>query len=283
MQTIKKINQLKKLVSQARAAGQVVALVPTMGAFHEGHLSLIKTARLNSDLLVVSLFVNPTQFGPGEDYQKYPRSLAADKKLAAAHGVDLLFTPTVAEMYAAKPLTKVVVEDLSQKLCGLYRPGHFSGVATVVAKLFHIVQPDKAYFGEKDWQQLLIIKQMVKDLNFPVQVIGLPTVRAEDGLAMSSRNKYLTAPQRQAATIIYKALKRGAHLIKQGARDTSVVIKELENYIATEPLVKLQYLTICHPRTLVDIKEIKAEKEVLIAVAAFVGAARLIDNIVVKL
>lgn len=281
MQTVTKISELRKLLSQARSQGQLIGLVPTMGAFHAGHISLMAAAKKECDLVVVSLFVNPTQFGPGEDYQKYPRFFATDKKIAAENKVDVLFAPTVKEMYKTKPLTKVEVAKLSNKLCGHYRPSHFAGVATVVAKLFNIVLPAKAYFGEKDWQQLQIIKKMTKELNFPVKIVGLPTVREKDGLAMSSRNMYLNSQERKAATVLYKALKMGADLIKNGEKNCAVLKKQMENYIASEPLVKLQYLTICQPQTLNDRKRIG--KQNLIAVAAYVGSARLIDNILVKL
>jgi len=281
MQTVSKISELRKLLQPARTSGQLIGLVPTMGAFHDGHISLMAAARKECDLVVVSLFVNPTQFGPGEDYQKYPRPFAADQKIAQDNGVDILFAPTVKEMYKTKPLTKVEVTELSSKLCGYYRPGHFAGVATVVAKLFNIVLPAKAYFGEKDWQQLQIIKQMTKELNFPVKIVGLPTVREKDGLAMSSRNKYLNSRERKAATVLYKALKMGAELIKSGEKNCAAIKKQLINYIASEPLVKLQYLTICQPQSLNELKRVG--KENLIAVAAYVGSARLIDNILVKL
>lgn len=281
MQTVVKISELRKLLGLARSRGQLIGLVPTMGAFHAGHISLMAAAKKECDLVVVSLFVNPTQFGPGEDYLNYPRPFETDKKIAAENGVDILFAPTVKEMYKAKPLTKVEVTGLSNKLCGRFRPGHFAGVATVVAKLFNIVLPAKAYFGEKDWQQLQIVKRMTKELNFPVKIVGLPTVREADGLAMSSRNKYLNSQERKAATILYKALKRGEDLIKSGEKNCSVIKKQMENYIASEPLVKLQYLTICQPQTLNELRQVG--KKSLIAVAAYVGSARLIDNILVQL
>lgn len=280
MQTVKKIATLRRLRKEIKQS-QAVGFVPTMGAFHAGHESLIKAARKECDVLVVSIFVNPLQFGPTEDYLNYPRSFTADQEMARRQGVNILFVPEAKEMYPAEPMTKILVAGLSDKLCGRFRPGHFIGVATVVAKLFHIIQPDIAYFGEKDWQQLVIIKKMVEELNFPVQIKSLPTVRDKDGLALSSRNKYLNKNERQAATVLYRALTQGKDLIKSGERNCQKIKEQLKAYIATEPLVKLQYLTICDPFSLEDLKRVAADN--LIAVAAFVGSARLIDNIRVRI
>ncbi len=221
MRIVETISQLRvSTIAQTRASGKVVGLVPTMGALHTGHLSLIEVASQRDDFVVVSIFVNPTQFGPEEDYERYPRQLTRDAELAEQSGADLIFAPSQAEMYPDDHSTWVEVEELTEGLCGGLRPGHFRGVTTVVTKLLNIVQPDRAYFGEKDYQQLIVIKRLVRDLNMPVEIVGLPTVREADGLAVSSRNQYLDAQQRAAAPRLYQALQHGAEAASQSASGT---------------------------------------------------------------
>jgi len=251
-----------------------------MGYLHEGHIALIKRARKLADCLVVSIFVNPTQFVRGEDYETYPRDTLRDMKILRQNKVDILFLPSEKEMYGDDYKTWVEVKELSDVLCGKYRPGHFRGVTTVVAKLFNIVMPDVAVFGEKDAQQAVIIKKMAEDLNFPVKIVTCKTVREKDGLACSSRNKYLTEEERKEAPVLYKALKLAKELIKKGEKDPQKIKKEMQELITKMPHANIQYIEIVDKRTLKPIKEIKGE--VLIALACFFGKARLIDNITVK-
>lgn len=259
--------------------GKTIGLVPTMGALHEGHLSLVRAARTRCDVVAVSIFVNPTQFGPNEDFGKYPRSLDRDRQLLESEHVDLLFTPTVEEMYPKGATTWVTVEGLSEKLCGRSRPGHFRGVTTVVSKLFHIVVPDFAFFGQKDAAQATIIRRMVRDLDFPVEINVCPIVREADGLAMSSRNAYLDPTQRKSATVLNRALMRIQTLVDKGERSAARLIGEGKSVIAEEPSVRLDYLEIVDPEILDPIADIS--RGALVAVAAFVGTTRLIDNLVV--
>ncbi len=269
-------SELRAAVGEARRAGQRVGFVPTMGALHEGHASLIRTARRETDFVVVSIFVNPTQFGPNEDYQRYPRTPQADAEICQREGVDLLFAPTVEEMYPPGFCTWVEVTGLQDVLCGRFRPGHFRGVATVVLKLFNLVQPDIAYFGQKDAQQARIIRQMVRDLNVPVEIRVCPIVREPDGLAMSSRNAYLSPEQRRQATVLYRALCAANELVKQGERDAGRVREHMLQVIATVPEAVLDYAEIVDPETLQPVQQIKAT--VLAALAVKIGPARLIDN-----
>ena len=249
-----------------------------MGALHEGHLSLIRAARTQSDVVAVSLFVNPLQFGPNEDLAKYPRTFERDCQLLEAEKVDLLFAPSNDDMYPPGATTFVTVEGLSEKLCGRSRPGHFRGVTTVVAKLFHIVEPDLAFFGQKDAAQVAIIRRMVRDLNFPVRIMVCPIVREKDGLAMSSRNAYLDPQQRKQALVLYRALMRVQTLADTGERSAAQLIEAGKQVMADEPGARLDYFEIVNPDTLEAVDDIS--RGALVAVAAFVGNTRLIDNVV---
>jgi len=281
MEQISVISQIQARVQKARQEGKVISLVPTMGYFHEGHLSLMRYARKHSDLVLVSLFVNPTQFGPGEDFEAYPRDLERDKKLAQEQDVDILFTPGKEEMYLLNHLTYVRVDKLDKFLCGRSRPTHFQGVCTVVLKLFNICQPDFAVFGQKDWQQLIIIKKMVEDLNVGVKVVGHPIVREPDGLAMSSRNVYLSKEERKQAANIYQGLLLAKKLVEQGEVETSRIKERVQNFYQEQiPLGKLDYLEIVHPFELTSLERI--EDKALMAVAIQVGKARLIDNLLLR-
>ena len=277
---IEKSSEIIKYVQDARRDGAIIAFVPTMGAFHEGHLSLMRRARKDADKVIISVFVNPLQFSAGEDFDRYPRQLDLDMKLAESEQADILFVPTVAEIYPKGFATYIDQQDLPEKLCGAFRPGHFRGVMTVVAKLFNVVRPDIAYFGQKDYQQALIIRLMVTDLNFNILIKILPTIREEDGLAMSSRNVYLGPKQRKDATLIYKALKKADELIANGENSAPKVIKEMAKMIKKIKGVKIDYVSIVNQDTLEAIREIKGKT--LIAVAVRVGKARLIDNIFIN-
>jgi pantoate--beta-alanine ligase len=264
--------------AQRKREGRRIGLVPTMGALHEGHLSLIRAARTQSDVVAVSLFVNPLQFGPNEDLAKYPRSFERDRQLLEAEKVDLLFAPSNDDMYPAGATTFVTVEGLSEKLCGRSRPGHFRGVTTVVAKLFHIVEPDLAFFGQKDAAQVAIIRRMVRDLNFPVRIMVCPIVREKDGLALSSRNAYLDPTQRKQALALNRALMRVQTMADTGERNAARLIEAGKQVIADETGVRLDYLEIVNPDTLDPVDDIA--RGALVAVAAYVGTTRLIDNVV---
>jgi len=277
---VETISELRvSTIAQARASGKAVGLVPTLGALHAGHLSLIEAASQRDDFVVVSIFVNPTQFGPEDDYQRYPRQLTRDAELAEQAGGDLIFAPSRAEMYPDDHSTWVEVEDLTEGLCGRFRPGHFRGVTTVVTKLLNIVQPDRAYFGEKDYQQLIVIKRLVRDLNMPVEIVGRPTVREADGLALSTRNQYLDTHQRAAAPGLYQTLRHGAEAARQGASGAEVgdVVRES---LASEPMVTVHSVQAVDPETLQPRGE--AGAPMVIAVAAYVGDTRLIDNIKIE-
>jgi pantoate--beta-alanine ligase len=255
-----------------------VGFVPTMGYLHEGHLSLVRRARSENSNVVVSIFVNPTQFGPHEDFQRYPRDLKRDLGLLDTEQVDAVFTPEVDTMYPTGASTMVEVEALSSILEAASRPEHFRGVATIVCKLFHLVHPDRAYFGEKDYQQLQVIQRMVHDLRMPVKVIGCPTVREPDGLAMSSRNVYLGPAERQAAVVLSQALSQAAHLFKDGVWDGSRLQAEVQNMLDKEPLIRTDYVAVVHPHTLQPVASLTAEGAV-ICLAVWIGHTRLIDNI----
>jgi len=276
MEVIESISEMKNLVKEWKRQGLSIGFVPTMGYLHEGHLALVRRAKELSDRVVVSIFVNPIQFAPGEDYQRYPRDLERDKALLEKEGVDALFSPRVEEMYPPGFQTYVEVKELSSGLCGRYRPGHFVGVATVVLKLFNIVQPDIAVFGEKDYQQLKIIQRMVQDLNLDVKIIPHPTVREEDGLAMSSRNTYLSPEERKSAIVLYKALNLAEELVNQGERRVATLRVKLKEFIESFPYTKVQYIEFVHPETLKEIERV--DEPTLLALAVFVGEARLIDN-----
>jgi len=277
MQVAKTVREVRAWTKLARADGKTIGFVPTMGYFHEGHLSLMRRAKAECDLCVVSLFVNPTQFGPSEDFLRYPRDFARDAAMAESVGVDLLFAPEVEEMYPEGYQTYVEVTEVTRRLEGAARPGHFRGVATVCTKLFNIVQADRAYFGKKDYQQLKVIQRMVKDLNIPTEIVPCETVREPDGLAMSSRNVYLKPDERQAATVLYRALCAGRDAILAGERDAKKVKVLVEQVIATEPLVKTEYVDVADAETLEPLTDLQGQ--VLISLAARVGVARLIDNI----
>ncbi len=264
----------------ARARGQRLGLVPTMGALHEGHLSLVRAARVQCDTVAVSIFVNPTQFGPNEDLSKYPRQFERDCRLLEEKAVDILFAPPVEEMYPEGGVTWVVVEGLSEKLDGRSRPGHFRGVTTVVSKLFHIIEPEVAFFGQKDAAQLAVIRRMVRDLNFPVEIVACPIVREPDGLAMSSRNAYLSREDRSRALVLQRSLQNTRQQFQAGERVTARLISAAREVIAREPGVVLDYFEIADPDTLDPVERIS--QETLVAVAAYVGSTRLIDNIVLN-
>ena len=264
----------------ARLAGQRLGLVPTMGALHEGHVSLVRTAKAQSGFVVVSIFVNPLQFGPSEDLAKYPRNFERDRGLLEKAGVDLIFAPSVAEMYASAGITYVNVEGLSDRLDGQSRPGHFRGVTTVVSKLFHIVEPDLAVFGQKDAAQVAIIQRMVRDLNIPVEIVVAPIVRESDGLAMSSRNAYLDSQQRKQALVLSRSLHRVEELFQRGKRSAAELIAAGQSVFAEEPAVRIDYLSVVDPESLEPIQEIS--RIALVAVAAYVGSTRLIDNTVLR-
>jgi pantoate--beta-alanine ligase len=280
MQVIEKPKQMQSLSEALRREGKKIAFVPTMGYFHEGHLTLMREAKRLGDVLVVSIFVNPLQFGPSEDYDRYPRDLERDLKMAEEVGVDIVFHPQVEDIYPPNFQTYVEVSELQKYLCGRFRPNHFRGVATVVLKLFNIVKPHVAVFGLKDYQQYLIIKRMVKDLNLDVEVVGIPTVREEDNLAASSRNVYLNAEERKAARALYKALMEAKRLFEEGERNASKLLEASRKVIEREPLVNLQYLELCDPETLEPLSG--NIERALLAIAAWVGKTRLIDNIILE-
>jgi pantoate--beta-alanine ligase len=279
MNTVRKIKEMKSVVRDVRSLGKNVGFVPTMGYLHEGHLSLVQASLQSADCTVVSIFVNPAQFGPKEDFKEYPRDFARDSRLLEKLGVDLLFCPDYTEMYPPDYKTYIEVESLQDKLCGPSRPGHFRGVCTVVLKLFNIVQPDVAFFGQKDAQQAIVLKRMVSDLNLAVRVEVMPTVREEDGLALSSRNVYLDPEQRQAAICLSRSLNEAAEMIQSGERRTDPLMDRMREIIDREDLAKLDYIAIVDTSSLEPLKEIK--KEALIALAVFFGSVRLIDNMMV--
>ncbi len=263
-----------------RRAGKCLGFVPTMGALHEGHLSLVRAARGGTDVVAVSIFVNPTQFGPQEDLAKYPRSFERDCQMLEREGVEFVFAPAVEQMYPAGKVTWVTVEEMSDKLDGGSRPGHFRGVTTVVAKLFHIVEPNRAFFGQKDAAQVAIIRRMVRDLSFPVEIMVCPIVREADGLAMSSRNAYLDPEQRKHALVLHRSLMSVQHLAESGEGDAAKLIARGRELFAQQPSVRIDYFEIVNPDTLDALGNTAAGA--LVAVAAYVGTTRLIDNVVLK-
>jgi len=279
MEVIETIEAVREKVKAARKKGKKIGLVPTMGAFHRGHISLIERAVKDCDFVVVSIFVNPTQFGHGEDFEKYPRDFDADIEACRKAGVDLVFAPSTEQMYAAENLTWINVEKLTEPLCGQFRPGHFRGVTTVCAKLFNIVQPDIAFFGRKDAQQAIVIKRMVADLNMPLKFVICPTIRDTDGLALSSRNQYLTEQQRKDATLIYKSLQECEKTLKAGVTSTKEVITQMRSILYQAPSINIEYVGIVDAETLQSLDHITGR--VLAAVAVRIGPARLIDNILV--
>jgi len=277
MRLVHTVSEMKKLSNEDLKSGKKIGFVPTMGYLHKGHLSLVEAARKENDIVVVSIFVNPTQFGPNEDYSRYPRDLERDLRLLEPFGVDYVFVPSVEEMYP--PFYSVYVEEteLSKYLCGASRPGHFRGVCTVVAKLFNIVKPTRAYFGQKDAQQFRVLRRMVENLNMDVEMIEMPIVREEDGLAMSSRNVYLNEDERKEATRLYKSLLRAKELIDSGERDVQKIKQEMFR-VLEHPLLRIDYVEIVDEKTLRPVDKI--ESKIIIALAVFVGKARLIDNII---
>lgn len=274
MQVTKTVEETRKQIKQWKKEGKTIGLVPTMGFLHEGHASLIRKCREQNDIVVVSDFVNPTQFGPNEDLEAYPRDFERDSKLCESLGADLIFAPSPEDMYH-DPHAFVSIDTLSETLCGKTRPIHFKGVCTVVTKLFHIVAPDRAYFGEKDAQQLAIIRKMVKDLNFDIEIVGCPIVREEDGLAKSSRNTYLNDKERQAALCLSRAVKTGKEVIYTGA-DAKEVLNPMKAIIEAEPLARIDYVMMVDALTMQPIE--KADRDVLVAMAVYIGKTRLIDN-----
>lgn len=277
MRTFQQVAPLRTYLRGMREEGKTIGFVPTMGALHEGHLTLVRRAKADCDAVVVSLFVNPTQFGPSEDFTAYPRDLNRDLQMTSNEEVDALFHPTVEEIYPAGFQTRIEVPELAATLEGAIRPGHFSGVATVVAKLLNIVQPDCAFLGQKDYQQFLIIERMVRDLHLTSCITMVPTVRESDGLAMSSRNVYLSAEERRAATVLSRALKRAEELVTAGTLEASEVYRELEAMIVSEPLSTIDYIALVHPETLQPVTSF-AEGVTLVALAVRIGKTRLIDN-----
>ena len=278
MKVVGTIKEVRELVKEWKKNGETVGFVPTMGYLHEGHGSLITKARENNDKVVVSIFVNPMQFGPTEDLDSYPRDLEKDSKFCESLGADLIFHPEPEEMYHEDFSSYVDMSVLTEELCGLSRPVHFRGVCTVVTKLFNIVQPDNAYFGQKDAQQLAIIKHMVQDLNMDINVVGCPIVREEDGLAKSSRNTYLSPEERKAALILSKTVKLAKELIDAGEKDADVVVAKMKENIETEPMAKIDYVKAVNGLTMQQQKEIKAP--MLIAMAVYIGKTRLIDYMI---
>lgn len=279
MEVTETIKSVRRLVKAARSKGNKIGLVPTMGALHIGHICLIEKAVKGSDFVVVSIFVNPTQFGPAEDFEKYPRPFESDLEICRKAGVDVVFAPSPQEMYKKENLTWVNVEKLTEPLCGRSRPRHLRGVTTVCAKLFNIVEPDVAYFGQKDAQQAIVIKRMVADLNMPLEIVVCPTVREPDGLAVSSRNKYLSEQQRKDATCIYKALKKCESLVEAGTTDSKTIIGEMKQILNQVSSIEIEYISIVDAESLQELERIAGKA--LAAVAVKIGSARLIDNIIV--
>jgi len=281
MKLVHTVAELREEVAAAKAQGLTIGLVPTMGALHEGHASLIKAANMENDFVVVSVFVNPTQFGPNEDLDAYPRTLEADCKLAESMGANVVFAPAPKEMYPSEDATWVeVTGEITKVLCGRTRPIHFRGVQTVVLKLFHIVTPDRAYFGQKDAQQLAVIRRMVKDLNVDTRIIGCPIIREADGLAKSSRNTYLNAEERQAALVLSRSLKAGKALVDAGETRACVIKSAITAEIEKEPLARIDYVDVVDFDTITPVE--KLEGSILVAIAVYIGKTRLIDNFIVE-
>ncbi|MBD3245892.1 MAG: pantoate--beta-alanine ligase [Candidatus Omnitrophica bacterium] len=276
MKTLKTNQGIRSESARLRNAGKRIGLVPTMGAIHQGHLSLVRRARRECECVVASVFVNPAQFGPGEDYRTYPRNMRRDAALLRQEGVDLLFTPSVPSMYPSGYSTFVEETALSRNLCGWHRPGHFRGVCTIVSKLFQLVGPERAYFGKKDYQQALIIRRMCRDLNFPVRIVLVPIVREPDGLALSSRNRFLSPRQRNQAVCLHRALELALRQIRRGERNAQKVIKGMEKLIREYSLARPEYICVCSAHTLEPLTVIRGR--ILVALAVRIGKTRLIDN-----
>ena len=280
MRIIEKVSEMQQQADAWRREGKRIALVPTMGYLHTGHLTLMQKARNHADIVVMSVFVNPIQFGPGEDFERYPRDMDRDVRLAKEVGVDVAFSPSAADMYPEGYQTHIEVTEVTRPLCGKSRPGHFQGVTTVVGKLFHIVKPHTAIFGEKDFQQLVAIRRMVKDLNMDIEILGHPIVREEDGLAMSSRNVYLNSEQRKNALRLSQSLREAQTLVRQGERNSAAVLAQVRNILGAGKDMRIDYAEMRHPETLQEAQQI--EGPTLLALAVFVGATRLIDNCVLN-
>jgi pantoate--beta-alanine ligase len=281
METITKIDGMRAVVKALKSQGKTVGFVPTMGYLHEGHLSLVRESIQKADSTVVSVFVNPTQFGPTEDLEDYPRDIRRDSEILETEGVHYLFVPKVEEMYPEGYKTYVEVHDFQDKLCGRSRPGHFRGVCTIVLKLFNIVNPDFSFFGQKDAQQAIILKKMVEDLDLEVKIEVLPIIREGDGLALSSRNTYLNAEERRAALVLSKSLSEAQKMIEKGERDVESVIKKMKKIMNREPLAKIDYIEIADMDNLSPLTRIG--KKALVALAVFIGKVRLIDNVIVQI
>jgi len=273
---IKSVSEMQQWVASVRGAAEAISFVPTMGFLHQGHVSLLDEGRRRGDKLVLSIFVNPTQFGQGEDFEDYPRDLQQDSQLAEQAGVDVIFAPTAKQMYPNGYATYVDVEGITNTLCGASRPGHFRGVCTVVSKLFNIIQPQVAIFGQKDFQQLAVIQRMIQDLNLPVEILGLPIYRESDGLAMSSRNVYLTEVQRPQALVLSQSLARARELVAAGQKDVAAIILELKTKINQQPAARIDYVQICHQLTLKD--QLDVDNDSVLLLAVYIGKTRLIDN-----
>jgi len=280
MQLIRSIKQMRQFIKTQKKAKKTIGFVPTMGYLHEGHLSLMRQAKKDCDISVISIFVNPTQFGPREDYKKYPRNIKRDERLARSVGVDAIFYPTVKQMYPQGYLAYVNVEELTGVLCGKSRPGHFRGVTTIVAKLFNIVQSDIAYFGQKDAQQAIVIQKMVKDLDMPIKIKIMPIIREPDGLAMSSRNTYLNPQERIDALVLSQSLKKARQMVRQGKRSSKKIILQMRRMIAAKKTAKIDYISCVRLDSLEPVSQIKGK--ILIALAVWIGKTRLIDNIIIN-
>ncbi len=280
MRTLNRISQMKAVVKKLKIQKKTIGLVPTMGCLHQGHLSLVRKSKQEADITVVSIFVNPAQFGPKEDFAQYPRDLKRDSKMLEEEGVDYLFVPKVDEMYPQGYKTYVEVFELEDKLCGRSRPGHFRGVCTVVLKLFNIVQPDIAFFGQKDGQQAIILKKMADDLDLDVKIKVLPIIRDKDGLALSSRNIYLNREERKAALVLYKSLNEAQSMVERGEREAEKIVKKMKDIINAEPLAQIDYVEVIDMKNLDPLAKIG--NKALAAVAVFIGRVRLIDNTILR-
>jgi len=280
MEIIKKIELMQEVSDKWRRGGNIISCVPTMGFLHQGHVELLSVGREKGDRLIMTIFVNPTQFGPHEDYERYPQDTEGDLDKARSAGVDAVFMPTVEEMYPDGFQSTVTVDNITQYLCGKSRPRHFAGVTVVVAKLFNITKPHLAIFGEKDYQQLIVLRQMVRDLNMDIDIIGVPTVREKDGLAMSSRNNYLSPEKRLSALSLKKGLDLAKKMVAEGERDSAKIKNAVRELILSHPLTEIDYITICDPEKLTDMENI--DRSSLLALAVRVGKTRLIDNIIVR-
>lgn len=277
---VESVEEMREFSDNAREEGKTIGFVPTMGYLHEGHLSLVRAAKKECDAVIVSIFVNPLQFGPNEDFNEYPRNLKHDMALLEKENVDAVFHPSANEMYPTPQLVWVNADKLADRLCGASRPIHFRGVATVVSKLFNIVKPHKAYFGQKDYQQCMVVERIAKDLNFAIDIVTCGIVREKDGLAMSSRNKHLSREERKAATIIYKSLNKAKELIGKGEEDSKKICNEIKNTINSENLARIDYIEIVDADTLEPKKKVNGKA--LIALAVYIGKTRLIDNLLIK-